>query len=161
MTTIVFAPGDLIVATSDGIDVRFAGIELDADFSPRPGYPRGGRGVRIRIEGIRGLETQRRDYEFLDAREAWADRLRGQGRDAAGEPPNMPGVPVLRRVKAIVTDDVGTEYQLAAGQVAGDGTEWDGSWVYAPSPPEAALTLKFRFTLDGEPTGKECAVRLD
>jgi hypothetical protein len=161
MTTIVSAPGDLIVATSDGIDVRFVGIEINADFSPSPGYPRGGRGVLIRLEGVRGLETQRRDYEFLDAREVWADRLKGQERDAAADPPTMPGVHVLDRVQAMVTDDVGTMYQLAAGQVAGDGTEWDASWVYAPAPPPAAQILRLRFMLDSDLTGKECEVRLD
>jgi len=161
MTTIVYAPGDLIVATSDGIDVRFVGIEINAEFPSSPAYPRGGTGVLIRLEGVRGLETQRRDYQFLDAREAWADRLKGRGREAAGDPPTMPGVHVLERVKAIVTDDVDTQYQLAAGQVAGDGTEWDASWGYAPTSPPSAGILRILFMLDSELKGKECEVRLD
>ena len=31
MTTIVWAPGDLIVATHESVDVRFAGVELTTD----------------------------------------------------------------------------------------------------------------------------------
>jgi hypothetical protein len=161
MTTIVSAPGDLIVATSDGIDVRFVGLELNAEFTPSRGYPEGSKGVRIRLEGVRGHETQWRDAQYLDAREAWAERLKSQGRETAGDPPTMPGVPVLERVRVIVTDDIGTNYQWTAGEVAGDGTEWDASWVYAPTPPQGARSLKLRFTLDGELTAKECEVRLD
>ncbi|GAA1621798.1 hypothetical protein [Georgenia ruanii] len=160
MATIVSAPADLLVATSDGIDVRFAGIVLRARFPSRPGYPRGGTGLGVRLAGVRGPETQRRDNLFLDAREMWAERLKTEGPDAAAGPPTMPGVPVLERVQATVSDDIDTAYRLIAGRVAGDGTEWDAAWIYAPAPPDTAGRLTLQFTLDGAPTGKECEIRL-
>jgi hypothetical protein len=160
MTSIVFAPGDLVIATSDGIDVRFGGIELDTDVPPGPQRLEGGKGIRLRLEGVRGEETQRRDVLFLDARDTWIRRMKAQGLEAAGPSPTMPGVPVLERVNALLDDGLGTDYRCVKGQVAGDGTEWEASWVYLPNPPEAARNLRIWFTLDGIPTGRDCELQL-
>jgi hypothetical protein len=160
MAVIISAPGDLVVATSNGIDVRFAGIDLAASDIQLTSDDQGGSGVRIKFECVRTQETYRRHLLFLQAREEWAEQLRTQGKDAAGAAPTMPGVPVLSRVKALLTDNLGTEYRLTGGQIAGDGTEWEASWDYSPAPPKVAQTLKLHFTLDGETTGKECEVRL-
>jgi len=154
MASIASAPSDLIVATSDGIRIRFVGMELDATSWD------GNAGLEVRLQGVRGAETSRRDAEFRVALDAWARRLTERGKDAAGEAPTMPGVRVLDRVKVSITDDVGTEYQLVAGQAAGDGTDWDAAWIYAPRPPATAAHLYLRFTLDGHPTGIECALSL-
>ena len=154
MATIVSAPPDLVASVSDGISVRFVGIDLDAKSWD------GKVGVRVNLAAARGPETSRRDAEFHTAREAWARELKERGKDAAGDPPTMPGVPVLSAVQVKITDDVGTEYGLIAGQVAGDGTDWDASWIYAPRPPADAGRLRLEFTLDGQPTGRTCALSL-
>jgi hypothetical protein len=141
--------------------VRFAGVELDV---PAPRQPDGlgdGRGIQVALAGARDEVTMRRDGDFELARVAWAERLRELGRDGAGDPPSMPGVAVLQRVQAVVTDDVGTSYPLVAGRVAGDGTEWEAWWVYAARPPRTARRLHLRFTVDGEPTGRDVVVALD
>ncbi len=72
----------------------------------------------------------------------------------------MPGAPVLERVNARISDDLGTEYRCVGGKVAGTGTEWDGCWGYAPEPPMSARIINFEFTLDGETTGKHCQIQL-
>lgn len=158
MGSIVSAPADLVIATSDGIDVRFAGIDLAAELSAHAQEPPGVHGVRISLAAVRGAETMRRDGQFQVARLAWAQRRQDQV--AAEEPvPLMPGFAVLDRVGVVLTDEVGTEYRLVAGQVAGDGTEWEAAWEFVPQPPEAAGTLGLQFTLDGTPTGQTCQVR--
>ena len=154
MPITVLVSADLVVAESDGITIRLGGVELDAqDWD-------GQAGMRVDLHGVRGLETMRRDEEFRAAREAWSRRLQQHGQDLAGDPPPMPGVAVLNRVQADITDDVATDYRLLAGQVAGDGTDWEASWVYGPRPPMNASRLHLTFTLDGEPTGRGCTVLL-
>ena len=160
MATIVSAPADLVVATSHGIDVRFAGFDLVPDLPPHATAPNRSGGVQVKLEGVRGLQTRQRDVQFEEARLAWAEQLKKHGPDVAGPAPTMPGVPVLDRVGVLVADDVGTEYRLLSGHVAGDGTEWSASWAYLPLPPKEAQNLSLRFTLDGMPTGKECELRL-
>jgi hypothetical protein len=78
MGTIVSAPADLVVATSDGIDVRFAGIDLAASLSPHAQEPPGGHGVRISLAAVRGAETMRRDGQFQAARRSTRRRQRVQ-----------------------------------------------------------------------------------
>lgn len=160
MASIVSAPGDLVIAASDGIDIRFAGIRVDIDLPPHIDSPSSGRGIRISLEGVRGSETRQRDVRFEAARLAWVEGRKAHESGGAEDPPRMPGALVLDRVGVRVTDDIGTQYRWAGGQVAGDGTDWEASWFHSPTPPEAAQTLHLSFTLDGQPTGKECRVRL-
>jgi len=154
MATIVSAPPDLVVATSDGVGVRFIGIDLVATSWD------GKSGMRVNLAAVRGAETGRRDSRFHAAREHWARELTEHGKDAAGPPPTMPAVPVFDRVTVTITDDVGTEYECVAGQVAGDGTDWDAAWVYGPRPPGTATRLRLDFVLDGAPTGHVCLLSL-
>ena len=154
MATIVSAPSDLVIAVSDGIPVLFAGADVEATSWD------GKAGIRVSVAGVRGPETMQRDATFRTAQAAWARRLKEHGKAAAGDPPTMPGVPALSRVKVNVTDDVGTRYEFVAGQVAGDGSEWDASWIYAPRPPAVARELRLEFTLDAEPTGRDCKLTL-
>ena len=159
MGSIVSAPADLVIATSDGIDVRFTGIDLAASLSPHAQEPPGGHGVRISLAAVRGAETMRRDGQFQAARLAWAQRR--QDKMTEEEPlPLMPGFSVLDRVGVVLSDELGTEYRLVAGQAAGDGTEWESAWEFVPQPPAAAGILRLQFTLDGAPTGKTCEVRV-
>ena len=159
MGSIVSAPADLVIATSDGIDVHFAGIDLDASLSAQAQEPPGGNGVRISLAAVRGEETMRRDGQFQAARLAWAQREDG-GRRGKEPAPLMPGFSVLDRVGAVLADEAGTEYRLVAGQAAGDGTEWESAWEFVPQPSEVSGTLRLQFTLDGAPTGKTCEVRV-
>ena len=157
MGSIVSAPADLVIATSDGIDVHFAGIDLDASLSAQAQEPPGGNGVRISLAAVRGEETMRRDGQFQAARLAWAQRRQDQVTEE--EPvPLMPGFSVLDRVGVVLSDELGTEYRLVAGQAAGDGTEWESAWEFVPQPSEVSGTLRLQFTLDGAPTGKTCEV---
>ncbi|RAM37212.1 hypothetical protein [Arthrobacter globiformis] len=161
MTTVVSAPGDLVVATSDGIDVRFAGMELTeslpAGVKARPGE----RGIKVRLEGVQGPETQQRDHQFTEAIVDWVEQREKRGAESAGQPPTMPGVLVLEPVQLRISDDFGTEYECVAGQIAGDGTEWSASWMYLPEPPKHVRSINLVFTLHGAPTGKDCQIRLD
>lgn len=160
MSSIVSAPADLVVATSDDIEVRFAGLDLAADLPAHVQAAPARLGVRVMVSGVRGPETMGRDNKFKAARLAWYQRRKG-GDSAPEEAVSaMPGVLVLDRVAALLRDELGTEYRSVAGQIGGDGTEWEGSWTYLPQPPEAARTLWLEFTLDGEPTGKNCEIRI-
>lgn len=143
------APADLVIAHVDGIPVRLAGIEVDPT------------GLHVSYQGTRGDETRERDARHGRAMQAWAQQHATHGKDAAGHPPQMPGVPILEPVGATLGDDHGTTYRLTSGQVAGDGTEWEATWTYTPAPPPGVDLVRFRFTVNGEPTGKECQLHLD
>jgi hypothetical protein len=161
MMTITSAPGDLVVATSDGVRVRFTGIELTTHLPGHLGALPGERGMKIGLEGIRSDETRRRDQSFDDARVQWVEQRRAQGAEGAGDMPTMPGVLALEPITVNISDDSGTEYRCVAGQIAGDGTEWAASWTYLPEPPEHVRSLNLEFALNGEPTGKNCQIRVD
>lgn len=161
MTTIVWAPGDLVVASNEGVDVRLAGVSLVPDVPEHLGGTAGGHGVRIGLEATRNLETQRRDIAYVQEFEAWAAEQQLHGKDTAGPPPAMPGQAVLSAVKATITDNHDTAYRCVAGQWAGTGTEWDGSWTFLPEPPTGVKHLTIEFTVNGELTGRSCRVQLD
>ncbi|MFF1254460.1 hypothetical protein ACFVYC_18470 [Pseudarthrobacter sp. NPDC058329] len=147
MMKVISAPGDLVVATSGGIHVRFAGVESTDHLPSVREVKPGDRGLKVSLEGIRGPETQRRDAAFVEARQNWADQLRTNGAESAGPAPTMPGVVVLQPIQVDIKDDAGTEYRFVAGQAAGDGTEWSASWTYLPEPPENARNLYLEFSL--------------
>lgn len=160
MTFIVSAPADLVVATSEGIEVRFAGIGLATGPPAHVQAPLGALGVCVMVSGVRGPETMDRDNQFRTARLAWYQRRKSGGSVPEEPAPMMPGVLVLERVGALLRDDLGTEYRCVAAQIGGEGTEWEGAWTYLPQPPDMARTLWLEFTLDGEPTGRDCEIRL-
>lgn len=163
MPTLTHAPADLVVAISDGIAVRFAGLQLGVlDWQ-------GTSGTAVTLEAVRGEETQARDLKLDDARKAWAARVASLGAGEAGEAPVMPGVAVLSAVRVQLTDDVGTAYVQRTGSVAGDGgTEWRATWFFGPPPPATTQELRLKFTAGSDPlgadtgatTGFECRVRL-
>lgn len=163
MTKVISAPGDLVVATSNGVDVRFAGLELTADIPAHGPVRAGGGGIKINLEVIRDQETGQRDHSFNEARLEWVQQRRAQSVESAelGPMPTMPGVLAFEPVELQITDDIGTDYRFIAGQVAGDGTEWSASWTYLPEPPRQAKNLNLVFTLYGTPTGKSCVIQLD
>jgi hypothetical protein len=159
MMALTYAPHDLVVGTSDGIDVRFAGVELK-DAPRYVGISAGQPGIHVYLSGVRGDETMSRDVRLERERQEWLERCEAAGSDQAGNPPPMPGIAVLERLTAVVSDDVGTKYRRAGGQAAGSGTEWDARWIYTPAPPAKARALRFEFSVDGEPTGKYCELNL-
>ncbi|WP_146202162.1 hypothetical protein, partial [Kocuria rosea] len=91
MGSIVSAPADLVIATSDGINVRFTGIDLAAELSAHAQEPPGGHGVRVSLAAVRGAETMRRDGQFQAARLAWAQREDGgkRGKEPGGLTPDL------------------------------------------------------------------------
>jgi hypothetical protein len=159
MVALTHAPHDLVVGTSDGIDVRFAGVEF-ADAPSYVGLDAGKPGVHVLLSGVRGEETMSRDVRFEREREEWWKRRKTAGADQSENPPPMPGVPVFEKLNAVLTDDVGTEYRRSGGQAAGGGTEWEARWVYTPAPPAEARALRLEFSVDGEPIGKYCELSL-
>lgn len=161
MMTVVSAPGDLVVATNDGVGVRFVGVESIAEASVVSAEWLGRKGIRLYLQGIRSHETRQRDFRYEEQMEQWGSLGNRDGAEAAGDPPVMPGQLVLGPVGAVISDDVGTTYQMSTGQVAGSGTEWEATWVYISEPPQAARLLTLEFTLDDVPTGKACQIRLD
>jgi hypothetical protein len=114
MMTVISAPGDLVVATSDGIGVRFAGVELTTHVPGHLTAVPGERGIKVNLEAIRSHETQHRDQSFIEARLQWVEQRKAQG---AGDGPATPGVPALEPINAIISDDSGTEYRCVSGQI--------------------------------------------
>lgn len=159
MVALTHAPLDLVVGTSDGIDVRFAGVEFK-DVPGNVGVSAGGPGIHVCLSGVRGEETMSRDARFEREHEAWWQRRNTAGSGQAQKPPSMPSVPVFERLNAVVSDDLGTEYRWSGGQAAGRGTEWEARWVYAPDPPAEARRLRLEFSVDGNRTGKFCELSL-
>ncbi|WJZ68408.1 hypothetical protein [Kocuria rosea] len=102
----------------------------------------------------------RRDGQFYDARRAWAHRHGDVAPEGEESVPIMPGLDVLDRAGEVLSDELGTECHPVAGQVAGDGTEWESAWEFVPQALEAAGALRLQFTLDGTPAGKICEVRV-
>jgi len=158
---IISAPSDLVIANSDGINVRFAGINLDR----APGYVgerAGEQSLHLHLNGIRGTETQLRDSQFLRDLQDWSERdkdLEVFGQEV--HPPQMPGIAVFDQIGIQLTDDVGTGYRRTGGKMAGSGTEWDALWIYTPAPPPNAQTLQIEFVVVGQTTGKHCILSLD
>jgi hypothetical protein len=161
MTEVISAPGDLIVATSDGVDVRFAGLELTADVPGHVQVQPGERAIKINLEAIRCLVTAQRDQIYNEAMLEWVERRKSQGAESAGPVPIMPGVLAFEPVDLQITDDCGTDYRFVSGQAAGDGTEWSASRTYLPEPPRQANILSLVFMLHGSPTGKSCKIQID
>ncbi|WP_146073212.1 hypothetical protein [Arthrobacter sp. N199823] len=161
MTTIVWAPGDLVVASNEGIDVRFAGVEITAEIPEHIQRAPGERGIRVHLACVTSPATMELHVNYMKALEAWGEQREMHGSDKVGRPPVMPGDVVLSAVKANITDNHDTEYLLVAGRVAGTGSEWDGSWVFVPEPPVGVKHLTIEVTLNGELTGKSCRVQLD
>lgn len=161
MTSIVWAPGDLIIASNQGVDVRFAGVEIITDIPQHVGLVPGGRVIRVHLTAIRGRATLELDDGYGTAVEAWAAERAAQGRESAGRPPIMPGDVVLTPVQALITDNHDTEYRRVGGRAAGAGSEWDASWVFAPEPPAGVKHLTIEFTLHGGLTGRSVRVQLD
>jgi hypothetical protein len=153
------APSDLVVGTSYGIDLRFAGIEL----KDTPGYVGTNArkpGIHLFLSGVRGEETMSRDVRFDRELQEWVDRRRASGVDEAGDAPRMPGVTVFERLTTTVSDDLGTEYQWSGGQTGGGGMEWEALWFYTPAPPVGARSRRFEFSVDGQSTGTYCELDL-
>ncbi|WP_411732868.1 hypothetical protein [Paeniglutamicibacter sp.] len=160
MMTIISAPVDHIVATNDGVDVRFVGIEVVVDVPVATAGWLGTHGIRLHLEGVRSPETQRRDEHYVAEMSQWANLRERDGAETAGDSPAMPGQLVLGPVRANISDDIGTTYRCDVGQVAGSGTDWEATWVYLPEPPDTARFLHIEFTVAGEPTGKTCKVEI-
>lgn len=159
MIAVTRAPADLVVAISDGIHIRFAGVlleEVPRYVAGRAGEP----GIHVHLSGVRGEETRARDVQYLQERDVWAGQRQTAGSNSTEPPPTMPGVTVHERITTRVTDDLGTEYTRTGGQVAGDGTEWDATWIFTPAPPSEARRLRFEFSVDEAATGKSCELDL-
>ena len=159
MNAITNAPQDLVIATCDTIDIRFAGVRFE-NAPNSVGRGAGQPSIRFHLTGVRGQETMSRDNQFQRDLEEWAARRKTEGPDSVAPLSKMPGVVVFERITTQITDDVGTEYRWAGGRVAGGGTEWDATWFFQPAPPLGARTLRFEFSVDGEATGKHCEVSL-
>lgn len=159
MNKMTDAPGDLVIATCDTIDIRFAGVGFE-NAPSSIGKGAGEPSIRFQLAGVRGQETMTRDNEFQRDLEQWAARRKTIGPDSDVAPSKMPGVMVFERITTEITDNVGTKYRWAGGRVAGGETEWEATRFFQPAPPPGASTLHFEFSVDGESTGKHCEVSL-
>ncbi|MFJ6279855.1 hypothetical protein [Arthrobacter subterraneus] len=63
MIAITYAPSDLVVAISDGIAIRFGGVELQ-DVPNYVGAKAGEPSIHFHLSGVRGMETATRDAQF-------------------------------------------------------------------------------------------------
>lgn len=159
MKAITSAPQDLVVATCDAIDVRFAGVvflNTVRGVDIKPGTPC----VQFHLNGVNSAETMERDSQFIRDRQDWADRRKSGETDSETPAPQMPGVLLYERITIQITDDLGTEYHKAGGTVAGGETPWNATWVYLPAPPPGAQALRFEFRVDGGSTEKRCEVSI-
>lgn len=155
MTTIVSAPGDLIVATIDEVGVRLVGIEV----TKAPYFvdvPSATPCIVVYLSAARGYETVHHDAEI--ARTRSREDLAAEAEEAQRDGP--PKLSNLGRMGVTITDDVGTEYEPSGFRMVGDGIGWDDMRVYAPAPPSTALTLHLDFTVDGESTESSCEIAL-
>lgn len=155
MTTIVRAPGNLIVATINGVDVRLAGIEVTkaALFVDAPS---GTPCIVIYLSAARGYETVRHDAEIAQTRSR--EDLAAEAEEAQKDGP--PKLSNLGRVGVTITDDVGAHYEPSGFRMVGDGIGWDDMRVYTPAPTSTAATLHLDFTVDGKSTERYCDVAL-
>lgn len=159
MIALTHAPHDLVVGTSDGIDVRFAGVE----FKDAPNYAGASAGkpsIHVYFSGVRGEETMSRDIRYERELEEWWKQRKAAGSERSEDPPQMPGVAVFEELTTVVSDDIGTEYQWSGGKAAGTRMEWDAIWVYTPAPPAEAQMLRLEFSVGGELTGEYCEFSL-
>lgn len=161
MTTIVWAPGDLVVASNEGVDVRFAGVEITADIPEHHERAAGERGIRVHVAGVTSPLTMDLDNRHLQEVDVWAEERKLVGPENVRRFPVMPGDTVLGAIKPVITDNHDTDYRCIGGRRAGTGSEWDGSWVFVPEPPAGVRHLTIEFMLNGETTGKSCRVQLD
>lgn len=155
MTTIVRAPGNLIVATIDKVDVRFAGVDVTTaplHVDVLSGTPC----VVAYLSAARGYETVSRDSEVAQTQSL--EDLAAEAAEAQKDGP--PKLSNLSRVSVTITDDEGTQYEPSGFRMVGDGIGWDDMRVYTPAPPSAAATLHLDFTVDGESTNSRCDVAL-
>ncbi len=160
MTTIVWAPGDLVIANSEGVDIRFAGVEITADIPHYKGQPAGERGILVRLACVTGPVTTKLHSDHGLAMHQWGEKRKAGGAEAAGPPPVMPGETILKIVRPVVNDNHDTDYRWVAAQFAGTGTEWDGRWAFVPEPPAGVKHLNIEFTVAGALTGKSVRVQL-
>jgi hypothetical protein len=155
MTTIVRAPGNLIVATIEKVDVRLAGIDVTK--APlHVGVPSGTPCVVVYLSAARGYETVSHDAEIAQTRSL--EDLAAEAEEAQKDGP--PKLSNLSRVGITITDDEGTQYEPSGFRMVGDGLGWDDMRVYTPAPPSAAASLCLDFTVDGESTNSRCDVAL-
>lgn len=155
MTTIIRAPGNLIVATIEKVDIRLAGVDvtkapLHVDvLSDTPC-------VVVYLSAARGYETVSHDAEIAQT-QSREDLAAGAEEAEKDGPPKLSN---LDRVGVTITDDEGTQYEPSGFRMVGDGIGWDDMRVYTPAPPSAATTLHLDFTVDGESTNSSCDVAL-
>jgi hypothetical protein len=155
MTTIVRAPGNLIVATIEKVNVRLAGIDVTK--APlHVDVPSGTFCVVVYLSAVRGYETVRHDGQIAQTRSL--EDLAAEAEEAQKDGP--PKLSNLSRVDVTMTDDEGTQYEPSGFRMMGDGIGWDDMRVYTPAPPSAAATLRLDFTVDGESTNSRCDVSL-
>jgi hypothetical protein len=155
MTTIVRAPGNLIVATIEEVDVRLAGVDVTK--APlHVDVPSGTPCVVVYLSAARGYETVRHDGEIAQTRSL--EDLAAEAKEAQKDGP--PKLSNLSRVGITITDDEGTQYEPSGFRMVGDGLGWDDMRVYTPAPPSAAATLHLDFTVDSESTNSRCDIAL-
>ncbi|MEG9250005.1 hypothetical protein V6S67_18090 [Arthrobacter sp. Soc17.1.1.1] len=155
MTSIVRAPGNLIVATIEKVDVRFAGVDVTK--APlHVDVPLGTPCVVVYLSAVRGYETVSHDAEIAQTRSR--EDLAAEAEEAQNDGP--PKLSNLDTVGVTITDDEGTQYEPSGFRMVGDGLGWDDMRVYTPAPPSAAATLHLDFTVDGESTNSGCDVAL-
>jgi hypothetical protein len=111
--------GDL----GDGVEVWLAGVSVD-------NY------VTVTIEG-RGAGAEAEIQTYRDQFARWEATV--QTRPGAPSP-EWPGERLLGVIPTL-SDDVGTEYHIDAGQTGGPDREWLHVWQYRPTPPAEATTL--------------------
>lgn len=155
MTTIVRAPGNLIVATIETVNVRLAGIDV-AKAPLHVDVSSGTPCVIVYLSAARGYETVSHDGKTAQTRSI--EDLAAEAEESQKDGP--PKVSNLSRVGVTITDDAGTQYKPSGFRMVGDGLGWDDMRVYTPAPPSAAATLHLDFTVDGESTDSSCDVAL-
>ncbi|KNC20470.1 hypothetical protein AC792_00510 [Arthrobacter sp. RIT-PI-e] len=159
MMRLIHAPGDPVIATVDGISVRFAGIEL---LEPSGSSTVGPLNLMmcLYLSAVRGSETALRDARFrLKQQQRWEQVHAGE-QDPFGFP-WWPVESIYDRITTKLSDDLGTRYERAGGQVGGEGREWEMVLRYTTIPPLEARTLHVEFSVDGVSTGRTCKIALE
>jgi hypothetical protein len=96
--------------------------------------------IEVMLDAEQGSPREVALNHYMASYRQWEERA-----EHRSPPPEWPAE-LFRRVALAVTDDSGTPYRLASGQLGGTGTEWTVWWRFLPTPPVTARRLTLEFT---------------
>jgi hypothetical protein len=100
--------------------------------------------IEVTLDAEQGPARETALNGYLAAYRQWEERAE------RGSPPPQWPAERFGAIALALSDDRGTPYRLASGQLGGMGTEWTARWLFRPTPPVTAHRLTLDFTSPGE-----------